>query len=146
MPPDAAGLLRRKASLSLALAIPLVLVTGAWYLRNLSSVIQHLHAATYGPGVRTLWGKEDTYLNTVAFWLQTARTVNFVPGVAELALVLFLSAVILYVRGTKRPPVHFTICAAASALQIATVVLIFSLSPTRLPRYFLPTLPYIAVL
>ena len=145
MPPDAAGLLRRKASFRLALAIPLVLVTGAWYLRNLSSVTQHLYEGTYGLGVRTLWGKEDTYLNTVAFWLQTARTVNFVPGVAELALLLFLSAVSLCKR-RKSPPVHFTICAAASALQIATIVLIFSLSPTRLTRFLLPALPYIAVL
>jgi hypothetical protein len=144
--PDGAGLLRRKTWISLALAIPLVLVTGAWYLRNAASVTQHLYDGTYGPGVRTLWGKEDTYLNTVFFWIQTARTVTFLPGVGELGLLLFLSAIIAYLRGAKTPAVHFSICAAASALQIVTAVLIFSLSPTRQSRYLLPILPYIAVL
>jgi hypothetical protein len=144
--PDVAGVLRRKTWISLALAIPLVLVTGTWYVRNRSTVKGHLYDGTFSPALRTLWGKEDTYLNTVAFWVQTAREVNFLPGVGELTLLIFLSAVILYARGGKRPPRHFSICAAASALQFVTVILIFSLSPTRQPRYLLPALPYIAVL
>src|SRR5262249_37173283 len=31
-------------------------------------------------------------------------------------------------------------------IQIATVLLVFSLSPTRQPRYLLPVLPYLALL
>ena len=56
-----------------------------------------------------------------------------------------MSAVVLYATRVKRAPIHFSLCAAAAALQIVTVLMVFSLSPTRQPRFLLPALPYLAV-
>ena len=145
--PVAATASGRVLWVSFALAVPLTAVTLAWYVWNLASVTQHLYDGTYGPGVRALWGKEDTYLNTVVFWLQTARTINFLPGLAELSLLIVTAGVIAYaLRANKASGRHFALCAAIAALQIVTAILVFSLSPTRQPRYLLPALPYVAVL
>ena len=143
--PDA-GADRIHTRASLALAIPLTTMTVAWYVRNQATVTQHLRDGTYGPGVKTLWGKEDTYVNTLVYWAQTGRTVFFLPGVAELVLLLVAAAVAFYLMRPKRLPAHFTLCAVVAALQIVTVVMVFSLSPTRQDRYLLPALPYVAVL
>ena len=131
---------------SLVLAIPIALVTVAWYIRNFMSVTQHLYDGTYGDAVRTFWGKEDTYLNTTIFWLQIARTINFLPGIAELSVLITVSAVALYAVTPTRVAPHFSRCAAIAAVQIVTVVLVFSLSPTRQARYLLPILPYAALI
>jgi hypothetical protein len=109
-------------------------------------VAYHLYRGSYGPGVRIFWGKEDTYLNTLVYWLSTAKIVFFLPGVLEWGLLLIASGVICHFARFHRPMKHFTVCAAAAALQIATVLLVFSLSLTRLPRFLLPVIPYFAVL
>ena len=95
--------------------------------------------------MKTLWGKEDTYLNTLAYWVQTAREINFLPGLAELSLLIAVSAVVLYAARVKRAPTHFSLCAGVAALQIVTVVMVFSLSPNRQSRFLLPVLPYVAL-
>ena len=130
---------------SWVLATPMAVLTAAWYFHNRAAVYSHLQEGTYGQGVKTLWGKEDTYLNTLAFWMQTARGVCFLPGIAELSLVIAVSAVVLYATRTKRAPSHFLLCAATAALQLVTVFMVFSLSPTRQSRYLLPALPYVAL-
>lgn len=122
------------------------IATAAWYYRNLDAVVMHVQAGAYGPGVRTFWGKEDTYPNTVAYWLTTLGEALFAPGMLVGGLVL-LAAVVLYLPARARPETrHFTRCAAIAGLQIVTVVLVFSLSPVRIPRYILPALPYCALL
>jgi hypothetical protein len=143
--PDVSRAQRRLTIVSWVLAIPMAALTAAWYFHNLETVYGHLAQGTYGQGVKTLWGKEDTYLNTLAYWVQTAREVNFLPGIAEVSLLIAVSAVVLYAARVKRAPTHFTLCAGVAALQIVTVVMVFSLSPTRQIRYFLPTLPYVAL-
>jgi hypothetical protein len=145
--PDVGDALRHKTLASLALAIPITLVTIAWYFHNLASVRQRLYYGTYGDAVRIMWwGKDDTYLNTAVFWVQTARTINFLPGIAELSLLITVIAVVLHTVTTTRVAAHFSRCAAIAALQIVTVVLVFSLSPTRQARYLVPVLPYIALI
>jgi hypothetical protein len=52
---------------------------------------------------------------------------------------------VLYAARVKRAPTHFSLCAGVAALQIVTVVMVFSLSPTRQSRYLLPALPYVAL-
>jgi hypothetical protein len=130
---------------SWVLAIPMAALTAAWYFYNFKAVYGHLLEGTYGQGVKTLWGKEDTYLNTLAYWVQTAREINFLPGLAELSLLIAMSGLVLYAARVKRAPTHFSVCAGVAALQIVTVVMVFSLSPTRQPRYLLPILPYVAL-
>jgi len=41
---------------------------------------------------------------------------------------------------------HFTVSAAVAAVQLVVILFVFSVSPTRQPRYLLPALPYIAFL
>jgi Tetratricopeptide repeat len=136
---------RRTTFVSVALAVPVACFTAAWYLRNWTFVTRTFYEASFGHSVRTLWGKEDAYLHTLAFWANTAREIHFLPGVCELSLLLIASGV-CYVTKARSVPKHFTLCAAVSAVQIATVLLVFSLSPARQSRYLLPILPYIAVL
>jgi len=143
--PEVSRAQKRLTIVSWVLAIPMAVLTASWYFHNRAAVYQHLQEGTYGQGVKTLWGKEDTYLNTLVFWIQTAREVSFLPGIAELSLVIVVSAVVLYATRTKRAPTHFLVCAATAALQIVTVFMVFSLSPTRQSRYVLPALPFMAV-
>ena len=143
--PEVSRAHKRLTIVSWVLAIPMAALTAAWYFHNRAAVYQHLQEGTYGQGVKTLWGKEDTYLNTLAYWLQTVREVNFLPGLAELSLLIAVSAVVLYVARMRRAPTHFSLCAGVAALQIVTVVMVFSLSPARQFRYLLPALPYVAL-
>ena len=143
-PPEVSRAQRRLTIASWVLAIPMAVLTAAWYVHNRAAVYPHFQEGTYGQGVKTLWGKEDTYLNTLIFWIQTAREVYFLPGIGELSLLLAGCAVVLYAT-RARLPAHFQVCTAAAALQIVTVFMVFSLSPTRQSRYLLPALPYVAL-
>ena len=140
------GAQRVTVILTFVLGVPLIAATLAWYYRNLEPVTHHLYAGSYGPGVRIFWGKEDTYLNTLAYWLSTTKSLFFLPGIWEFGLLLVASGVIYNCARFPRGMKHFTLCAAIATLQIATVLLVFSLSPTRQPRYLLPVLPYLALL
>ena len=132
--------------MSLALGTPVILATLAWYGRNVTWVIKHILASGSGSGAATFWGKDDTYLNTFAYWVQTAQTTWFLPLIGELSLLIVASAVVYSIVKARTPWTHFTVCSAVAALQIMTVVLIFSLSPTRGQRYLVPALPYLALL
>jgi hypothetical protein len=127
-------------------AVPLTILTGAWYYTNWASVYSHLVEGTYGQGVKTLWGKEDTYFNTAFFWAEALRSVNFLPVIADASLILVLGAVAIVAIQPKRSPTHMGVCAVAAGLQIVTVLMVFSLSPTRQFRYLLPVLPALALL
>jgi hypothetical protein len=137
---------RSTTFMTLAVAVPMALLTAAWYHHNWTPVTQSFYGSSFGVGARTLWGKQDTYLHTLAFWTNTAGETNFLPGVCELSLLLLASAGMYYLIKAGVVTKQFTLCAAVSALQIATVLLVFSLSSTRQERYLLPMLPYIAIL
>jgi hypothetical protein len=143
--PDVSRAQKRLTIVSWMLAIPMAVLSAAWYFHNLATVYGHLQEGAYGQGVKTFWGKEDTYINSLAYWVQTAGKINFLPGLAELSLLIAVSAVVLYAARVKQAPTHFSLCAGVAALQIVTVVMVFSLSPTRQSRYLLPALPYVAL-
>ncbi|KRE06930.1 hypothetical protein ASE63_23550 [Bosea sp. Root381] len=134
---------------SWTLAIPMAALTAAWYLRNLDTVLEHLRAGAFGEGygaaVKTMWGREDGYLSALTFWMQVGQD-KFLPGLAGISLALLLIAMALYLVRGKRTPSHFSLCAGVAALQILTVVMVFSLSPLRQDRYLLPVLPYVALI
>ena len=143
--PEVSRAQKRLTIVSWVLAIPMAALTAAWYFHNLRAVYEHVQDGAYGQGSKTLWGKEDTYLNTLAYWVQTAREINFLPGIAELSLLIAVSALLLYAARVKRAPTHFSLCSGVAALQIVTVIMVFSLSDTRQPRFLLPALPYVAL-
>jgi hypothetical protein len=140
------GWLQKQTLVTLALGVPLSLATTAWYYRNMEYVIWHLYAGSTGPVVTAMWGKEDTFLNTMIFWLGVVQRSFFLPSVLVLGLGVFVSGVIYYFMKPDRPMKHFLMCCAISVLQIMTVLSAFSLSSTRVHRYLLPLLPYFAIL
>ncbi|HEX7705712.1 MAG TPA: hypothetical protein VF701_04550 [Thermoanaerobaculia bacterium] len=121
-------------------------LTLAWYLRNLRAVLQHLYAGSYGPGVRLFWGKEDTYVNTLTYWARTFISSFGPPSVVVVGTVIILSALFVVRRRDAGWVTHSTVTAVIAILQIATVLAVFSLSPTRQARYLIPVLPYFALL
>ena len=135
-----------RARLTAALFLPLMIANLAWYLRNLGPVSQHLFAGAFGSGVRMFWGKEDTYPGTIFFWLDAGASHFFLPGIAAVWLGLLTGGAVAFLRKRPRLVSHFTVSAAVAAVQLVIILLVFSLSPTRQPRYLLPALPYIAVL
>src|SRR5262249_46077042 len=120
--PEVSRAQKRLTIVSWVLAIPMAALTAAWYFHNLPAVYEHVQDSAYGEGSKTLWGKEDTYLNTLAYWVQTAREINFLPGIAELSLLIAVSALLLYAARVNRAPTHFSLCTGVAALQLVTVI------------------------
>ncbi|HEV8268695.1 MAG TPA: hypothetical protein VGR00_10690, partial [Thermoanaerobaculia bacterium] len=126
-------------------AVLLGAVTAVWYVRNFGAVREHVRASAFGLGVRTFWGKEDTYLHTIVYWLGAVRQEFFHPFLFGLALLLGAAAVARRRAGSDRVERRLTALFVASILQIVLVVLVFASSPARVPRYLLPLLPYLAI-
>jgi hypothetical protein len=130
----------RAASLTFVLGIALLAITLIWYVHNFEAVTSHLRAGAFSPALTLYWGKDDSYLNTVAYWFQAMGDSFFLGGLWLLVVALLATA--LFTHVSRRAQMDwFAVCAAASALQILTVVLVFSISPTRQVRYLLPALP-----
>src|SRR5262245_7809661 len=61
------------------ITIQLLLILGAgillnvaairWYFRNMTRVIEHVSAASFGP-IAEIYGKNDTFLNSLAYWIE----------------------------------------------------------------------------
>ncbi len=132
--------------LTLAVGLPLAVVTLAWYVRNFGQVTQHVVGGAFAPEVGTVWGKNDTYLSTIWFWVRTARDSFSLPWIWGGWMLIIASGTLRYALTFKRPLPHSTLCSAAAALQVVTVLLAFAVSPTRQTRFLLPVLPYIALL
>jgi hypothetical protein len=132
----------REASAWLTIGVCLMIVAGAWYYRNWAAVVAHLRAASTGP-VAAVWGKEDTFLNTLLYWFGALpHNFVFIPFLAH-ALVLLVT-VAIFVR--RSDSVRFSKAILVVVLEIATVLGAFSLSTNRETRYLVPLLPYIAIL
>src|SRR5262249_2610670 len=74
------------------------------------------------------------------------RTSFFEFHLGELSLLLVLAALFVGVSRRSWQPAHWSICVAACALQLMTVILVFSRSPSRQARYFLPAVPCASML
>jgi hypothetical protein len=117
----------------------------AWYYRNVTYVIQHVLVSSSGP-IAEIYGKKDVFVNTMIYWLGAIKNSFFLPGVFFLVGLVFGLAIISYFFKPKTVAKHFTLCASVAALQIMTVLVVFSFSSNREVRYLLPLLPYVALL
>jgi hypothetical protein len=139
------GWRHRSTGLSLLAAAALGLGALCFYARNWEPLVSHFRNGFSGP-IAAYWGKEDAFLATATYWCRTfARRFVSTPPLLFAGLVL-AGALLLPSREPDRIRTQFARCAAASALQILLVLLLFSLSANRMPRFALPLLPYFALL
>jgi hypothetical protein len=145
--PAPPSLVRRNGRVIVALAggILLNLAAIAWYYRNITHVIQHVSVASSGP-IAELYGKKDSFLDAMFFWLGAIQNSFFLPIVLLIIGVTFGFAIVRYFVNSKTQTKHFTICSAIAVLQILIVLSTFSLASNRDPRFLLPLLPYFALL
>jgi len=120
----------------------LATVAVTWYCWNWTSVVAHARVAAIGP-VAAAWGKEDTFLNTLWFWLQEVGHSFFLVPLVGLSVVLLF---VVAACSRKGLPTQFDHASLVAALQMATVLGAFSLSSNRSSRYLLPVLPYVGIL
>lgn len=106
--------------------------------------MQHVSAASSGP-IAEIYGKNDTFLNNLIYWLGALQNSFFLPITFILISLLCASAAAIYLIQRPTAPGHFTICALVSMGQIIVVLIVFSFSSTREVRYLLPLLPYLAL-
>jgi hypothetical protein len=144
-PPRGWAWLRASTLVPLASGLLLALAAAGWYVRNLDPVRRHVAFSSAGP-FALYWGKEDTFLNSLLYWLGVLGTELFLPPVALLGTGALVAAVTLFVARRQRQAAHFTACAAAAALEVVVVLAAFSLATSRVTRYLLPALPYCALL
>ena len=98
-----------------------------WYSRNITRVIQHVSVSSSGP-IAEIYGKTDTFLNTLTYWLEALRNSFFLP--ISFILISLLCALAAAVYMIQRPiaPRHFTVCALVSFWQIIIVLIVFLIS------------------
>jgi hypothetical protein len=138
--------LRNKTYVVLIFAAGLLLNLAAigWYSRNITRVIQHVSVSSSGP-IAAIYGKTDTFLNTMMYWLEALRNSFFLPSIFFLISALFASAVSLYLIRKRRASKHFTMCTLIAFSQVTIVLIVFSFSANRELRYLLPLLPYVGL-
>jgi hypothetical protein len=129
---------------ALASALVVGFATSAWYAKNYAAVKAHVIAATTG-SVAAFWGKEDSYFNTMAYWLDAIRDSFFNVPVLWIYLVVFAAGFFCFF--SKRPVKvgFFDICALAGIAQLVLSIILFSFSSNREVRYLLALLPYFAL-
>jgi hypothetical protein len=115
-----------------------------WYSRNITRVIQHVSISSSGP-IAEIYGKTDTFLNTMMYWVGALRNSFFLPSIFLLSSALFASAVSLHLIKRRLAPKHFTMCTLIALSQIVIVLTVFSFSTNRELRYLLPLLPYVGL-
>jgi hypothetical protein len=118
-----------------SLCVAAVAVT--WYYWNWAPVVAHAKIAATGP-IAAVWGKEDTVLNTLWFWLQEVARSFLLLSLGGLSLAaLFVVAVC----SRKRRSAKFDAANLVALLQMATVLGAFSLSANRSTRCLLLHFP-----
>jgi hypothetical protein len=115
-----------------------------WYSRNITRVIQHVSVASSGP-IAEIYGKNDTVLNTLVYWLEALRNNFFLPSIFVWIGVLCASAMTVHLIKTSVVRKHFTVCALVSLSQLIIVLIVFSFHTNRELKYLLPLLPYVGV-
>ena len=142
------GLRDMKTKVVLGVALLLSLAVLFWYKQNFVAVVQHSRIAASGP-IAALWGKEDTVLNTLGYWLGQIQPNFFLPAVLVGSCVLVVLALpTLRPRLLASNPdlVRPAVCAGAALLQILGSLLLFSFGANRVGRFLLPILPCMALL
>lgn len=131
-------------------SILLALAGGAWYLNNLDRVINHSIWSASGKAA-AFWGKEDTFVNSFAYWLSTLRTSFTISPIFVLTSIVVLSAMgalIWQLNSLRKSQTldYFTVAAIISVLQISLTLSLFSMNDNRLIRFLLPLFPNVAVI
>jgi hypothetical protein len=103
----------------------------------------HLDASS-GP-IAELYGKKDSFLDAMLFWLGAVQNNFFLPTVLLISGLILGFGVMRYFVNSKTESKHFTICGGIAILQIVIVLATFSLNSNRNPRFLLPLLPYFAL-
>jgi hypothetical protein len=136
-----------KFSNAFAMASGLVaaLATVAWYGKNYTAVKAHTMVASSG-SVAAYWGKEDTYLNTMIYWLGAIRDAFFPAPVLWLYLVVLLAGAMAFFSRRPFKAGIFDLCALVAIAQLVLLLFLFSFSSNRVTRYLLALLPYFALL
>ncbi len=141
---------QRKTLVVWAVGSALTLGTFFWYNQNLNYVIEHSKVSSSGP-IAALWGADDTFLNTLLYWLSQIQYNFFLPVVLAISVVIVvcgtgIAAIKYKLVLTNKELRQFSICALVALLQIIVVLILFSLNSNRLPRFLLPLLPCFALL
>ncbi len=131
---------------TLAISVPLVVATIAWYERNIQFVVEHVSLASTGR-VAELYGKADAFLPSFTFWT-TAFGKNFFTTLTIAVAAIVLAAAVVALFNDRRRTQHrlFGAAAIVAAVQILVTLAVFSLSSNRDDRYLLPLVPYAAML
>ena len=117
----------------------------AGYSKNLGFVSQHVLLASSGP-VAELYGRADSFSNSLLFWLRATQNSFFLPSVfLAVALICALGSVRHFVSPHVTAD-HATTCCASAVVQISIVLTVFSLNANREVRFLLPLLPYVSLL
>jgi hypothetical protein len=136
---------QKRVIVTLAAGVLLNLATIGWYHRHIIYVIQHVLVSSSGP-VAEIYGKKDSFLNAMLFWLGAVQNSFFLPTVLLISGLIFGFAVMRYFISSKTRSKHFTICSGIAILQVGIVLAIFSLNSNRDSRFLLPLLPYFSLL
>jgi hypothetical protein len=137
--------LQKRVIVTLAAGALLSLAAMAWYYQNITYVMQHVSDASTGP-IAEIYGKKDTFLDTLIYWLGSVQNSFFLPIIFFLMSLVFGLAVIHYLTKPKTLAKHFTLCSLTAVFQITIVLGVFSFSSNRELRYLLPLLPYLSLI
>jgi hypothetical protein len=145
--PAPSSFVRHNGRVSVALAggILLNLAAIAWYYRNIMYVMHHISVASSGQ-IAELYGKKDSFLNAMLFWLGAIQNSFFLPMTLLISGLILGFGLMRYFVNFKTEAKHFTVCGAIAVVQILTVLAAFSLASNRDTRYLLPLLPYFTLL
>ena len=130
---------------TLAFGIVLSFAGAAWYLRNIKFVVDYVALASTG-AVAELYGKNDTFLNSMIYWLDSLQESFFLPSFLILSGAIVAGGVVRHLVKPNSSLRYFTLCSVIGFLQIVVALSVFSFSPNRDRRYLLPLLPYVAIL
>ena len=136
---------RRPAVTTLACAIPLAVATAVWYYLNAEAVIGHVSMASTGP-IAELYGGQLDFLLSLQDWLGAVRVNFFSTSTLVVGAGVFAAAIIVLVSKGTAAEKRFLLAAGVAAMQIAFILVIFSLSSNRDDRYLLGLLPYFVVI
>jgi hypothetical protein len=135
----------RAVKIALIAGVLQATATSMWYWTNWRNNIAYVTTFTRGP-IAAIWGKEDTFLGTLSYWVGTFPSTLILPVVVPVALGLVVSAIFhRVVTGRDEAGSYFTVCAFAALLQVVTVLIVFSFSANRELRYVLPLLPSVSL-
>lgn len=137
-----------RATLPLLAGTVLAAGTAGWYVVNWRTVAWHVSLSSFGP-TATLFGWEDTFLRSYAYWLRAAQQSLFLPQVlAGLGLLLGAALILAVARAARQsaPRDGLTLLAVVAAVEVLGALALFARSPNRENRYLLPLAPYVAVL